>query len=79
MIIRQGTPAPIVITLPATPTTNLVVGVKDGGNDFGANNATVKTSDGTQIDGVAGATGFSMIQRKQLSWFIFDGVMWNIG
>jgi hypothetical protein len=77
-IIRQGTPAALTINLPASPTTNLFVSVKDGGNNFATNNATVKTTDGTQIDGVAGSTGFFMNQNRQASGFIFDGVMWNI-
>lgn len=77
-IIQQGTPAALTANLPASPATNLTVGIKDGGNNFLTNNCTVKTTDSTQIDGVAGATGFVMSQPRQQNWFIFDGVEWNI-
>ena len=77
-IIRQGIPAALTINLPASPASNLFVSVKDGGNNFQTNNATVKTTDGTQIDGVAGTTGFVMNQNRQQAGFIFDGTMWNV-
>lgn len=77
-IVRQGTPAPLLVHLPTLPSLNLTLELKDGGNNFGTNNATVKTTDGTQIDGVAGSTGFVMNQNRQANKFTWDGVMWNI-
>ncbi len=77
-IIRQGAPAAITVNLPSTPPANLTVAVKDGGNGFSSNNATVKTTDGTQIDGVPGTSGFVMRQDRQSVSFVFDGTMWNV-
>lgn len=77
-VIRQGTPAALLANLPASPGTNLQVCVKDGGNGFATNNTTVKTTDSTQIDGVAGATGFVMNQNKQHACFVYDGAQWDV-
>lgn len=77
-VIRQGTPAPLTVNLPATPSTNLVSCVKDGGNNFSSNPATVKTIDGTVIDAVVGTVGIVMNQNRQVLCFIFDGTQWNI-
>jgi hypothetical protein len=56
----------------------LYLGVKDGGNDFAANPATVVTTDGRQIDGVPGGTGIIMGMRNQALSFLFDGMMWGV-
>ena len=77
-VIRQVTPAALTVNLPASPATNLYKCVKDGGNNFATNNATVKTTDGSQIDGVAGASGYVMNQNLQHSCFVYDGTMWDI-
>jgi hypothetical protein len=75
-IIRQGIPAPLTIQLPAGPTKDLYIGVKDGGNNFAANNANVVTTDGTQIDNTPGVTGIVMNFRNQGMSLIFDGTQW---
>ena len=77
-VIRQGTPAPLTANLPPSPATNMLVCVKDGGNNFAANTATVNTTDSTQIDGVAGSIGYAMNQAHQMICFFFDGAMWDI-
>ncbi len=77
-VIRQGTPAALLINLPVSPATNLYKCVKDGKNIFATFNATVKTTDGTQIDSVAGTTGYVMNQNNQHACFVFDGTMWDI-
>lgn len=77
-IVRQSAPAALLINLPATPILNLSKCVKDGGNGFSTNNATVKTTDGLQIDGVAGTTGKIMNGDREVLCFTFDGTMWNI-
>lgn len=61
---QSGTKA-TTINLPTTVTAGLRTCVKDDGNDFGANPPTVKTTDSSTIDGVAGATGKVMNQVKQ--------------
>jgi hypothetical protein len=75
LCVHQGTPAAITIHLPATPATNLCVGVKDDGNNFSTHNATVNTTDSTTIDGSASLV---MNQQGQKNWFIFNGTQWNI-
>jgi len=78
-IIRQGTPSsPLIINLPPTPVLNLMVGFKDGAGVFLQHNALVKTTDGLQIDGIVGTTGYAMNQNRQQNWFLFDGVMWDV-
>lgn len=76
-VIRQGIPAALTVDLPSSPSTNLTVCIKDGGNNFAANAATVKTTDGLQVDGVAGATGIVMNQNRQYLCFIADGSQWD--
>jgi hypothetical protein len=66
-------------TLPASPATNLMVGIKDGGNNFSTNNFLVVAATGTTlIDGVTGTVGFTMNTSTQFNWFIFDGTQWDI-
>ena len=68
-VIAQGTPAALTINLTATPIDGMVQAVKDEANDFATFNATVKTTDGSTIDLVAGATGYVMNQAKQFTSF----------
>jgi hypothetical protein len=76
--IAQGTPAALTITLNATSlSAGFVQCVKDAANTFQTNNATVKTSDGSTIDGVAGTTGYVMNQTHQANCFIYDGAGTN--
>ncbi|HUC70370.1 MAG TPA: hypothetical protein VMS01_04180 [Stellaceae bacterium] len=77
-IVRQSVAAPITVDLAAAPPANFVQCVKDGGNNFQANAATIKTTDGTAIDAVAGSTGYVMNQARQFGCFIFDGTQWDI-
>jgi hypothetical protein len=72
--IAQGTPAALTINLNATGlSAGFTQCVKDKANTFATNNATVKTTDSSTIDGAAGATGFTMNQNKQGNCFVFDG------
>jgi hypothetical protein len=76
--IAQGTPAALTITLNATSlSAGFVQCVKDAANTFQTNNATVKTSDGSTIDGVAGTTGYVMNQTHEANCFIYDGAGTN--
>lgn len=77
-LVAQGTPAALTINLPTSPTNGLLKCVKDKANTFATNNATVKTTDSSTIDGVAGATGYVMNQTKQQTCFISDGTNWFI-
>lgn len=72
--IAQGTPAALTVNLNATsPAAGDIQCVKDEANTFATNNATVKTTDSSTIDGVAGATGYVMSQTKQFTCFHYDG------
>lgn len=72
--IAQATPAALTINLNATsPAAGDIQCVKDEANTFATNNATVKTTDSSTIDGVAGATGYVMNQTKQFTCFMFNG------
>ena len=73
-VISQATAGAITINLPSS---SLVAAqfecVKDGTNNFGTYNATVKTTDSSTIDGVAGTTGYTMNQAHQANCFQYDG------
>jgi hypothetical protein len=72
--IAQGTPAALTVNLNATsPAAGDIQCVKDEANTFATNNATVKTTDSSTIDGVAGSTGYVMNQTKQFTCFMYDG------
>ena len=72
--VAQTTPAPLTINLPSTGLiSGFIMGIKDYGNDFALNHVTVKTTDGSQIDGVAGTTGYVMNSTRQASYFQYDG------
>jgi hypothetical protein len=79
-VIEMGTPAALTINLPATPTAGTVICIKDGLKNFAANNATVKTTDSSTIDKVAGATGFVMNQNGQGNCFQYaaSGTNWYV-
>lgn len=79
-VIEMATPASGVINLPASPTTGTVVCVKDGLKNFATNVATVKTTDSSTIDKVAGATGFAMNQNGQANCFLYAsaGTNWYV-
>ncbi len=79
-VIEMGTPAALTANLPATPTTGTIVCVKDGLKNFATFNATIKTTDSSTIDKVAGATGFVMNQNGQLNCFQYaaSGTNWYI-
>jgi hypothetical protein len=70
-VIEMATPAAGVINLPATPTAGTLLCVKDGKLNFASNIATVKTTDSSTIDKVAGATGFAMNQNGQNTCFLY--------
>jgi len=79
--IKQGSPAALVVNLNAI---GLFAGftqcVKDYTNNFATNNATIKTSDSSTIDGIAGATGYVMNQTHQSECFVYDGsTNWMVG
>jgi hypothetical protein len=75
---QAGTKA-TVIDLPASPASSLRKCVKDGGNNFATTSPTIKTTDSTTIDAVAGTTGISMNQAKSETCFLYDGASnWNV-
>lgn len=79
-VIEMATPAAGVINLPASPTAGIQICIKDGLKNFAANIATVKTTDASTIDKVAGATGYAMNQNGQLTCFKYAsaGTNWYI-
>lgn len=65
----------ITVTLPASPSVGAVVTVKKV--DSGAGAVTVKTTDGSEVDGIAGATGRAQAATQYLAWTLwFDGTNW---
>jgi hypothetical protein len=79
-VIEMATPASGVINLPTSPTAGMVICVKDGLKNFAANVATVKTTDSSTIDKIAGATGFAMNQNGQMNCFQYAsaGTNWYV-
>lgn len=79
-IISQGAPAALTADLPATPANNTMVGIKDGSNNFLTNNATVKTTDSSTIEGGSGSTGYTLNRTGQGAWFIYNSgtTNWSI-
>ena len=71
-VSNMGTPAAGTYNLPASPATGTRACLKDGTTNFSTNNATVKTTDSSTIDAVAGATGIIMNQAHQENCFIFS-------
>lgn len=69
LVAAQGTPAALTVNLTASPVDGWLQCVKDEANNFAVNNVTVKTTDGSTIDLVAGATGYVMNQTKQFVTF----------
>jgi len=78
--IEMATPAAGVINLPTTPTDGIDLCIKDGKGNFAANVATVKTTDSSTIDKVAGATGYAMNQNGQQTCFKYaaSGTNWYV-
>lgn len=79
-VIEMATPAALTINLPASPSAGIIVCVKDGLKNFAANIATVKTTDSSTIDKVAGATGFPMNQNGIANCFQYaaSGTNWLV-
>jgi hypothetical protein len=79
-VIEMATPAAGVINLPATPATGTTKCIKDGLKNFPGNVVTVKTTDGSTIDKIAGATGFAMSQIGQQTCFVYaaSGTNWYV-
>jgi hypothetical protein len=79
-LIAQATPAALTVNLPtvASVSSGFTTCVKDKANTFATNNATVKTTDSSTIDGVAGATGYVMNQSKQGTCFVTDATSWFV-
>lgn len=77
-VISMGTPAAATINLPTIQVSGWRQCVKGGTTNFVTNNATVKTTDGATIDGVAGATGIVMNVNRQELCFMSDGTNWFI-
>lgn len=69
--------AATTINLPATPATDRLVVVKDCKGDANSNNITTKTTDGTTIDGTAGATGIVFSTAYQSGTFHYNGAEWS--
>ena len=65
----------ITVTLPASPGAGAIVTVKKVDSGTGA--VTVKTSDGSTVDGVAGTTGRAQAATQYLAWTLwYDGANW---
>lgn len=62
--------------LPASPATDLQYVIKDCKGNANVNNITVKTTDGTAIDGTAGATGIVLNAAYQSTDVFFNGTQW---
>jgi len=76
-IIEMGTPAALTINLPASPADGTYQCVKDGLKNFATDNATIKTTDSSTIDKVAGATGYVMNQNGQQNCFYYSASKTN--
>jgi hypothetical protein len=73
-VISQATPAALTVNLPTGQANGFRQCVKDGTNNFSTNTATVKTTDGSTVDGVAGTTGDAMSgPAHQEHCYQFDG------
>jgi hypothetical protein len=79
-VIEMATPAAGVINLPSSPTDGIQLCIKDGLKNFASNIATVKTTDSSTIDKVAGATGYAMNQNGQQNCFKYasSGTNWYV-
>lgn len=84
VVIKNATTSASIYQLPSAPTSGRTVNVKDGAGNFGApsgstgGKCTVVTTDGSQIDGITGATGYIMSADWQSEQFIFDGTNWGV-
>lgn len=71
--INTSPAAAMTITLNSTSLINgFTQCVKDGTVNFYLFNATIKTSDGSTIDGGSGSTGYTMNQTHQFLCFTYD-------
>lgn len=79
-VIEMATPASGVANLPASPSAGLIVCLKDGLKNFATNILTVKSTDSSTIDKVAGTTGFAMNQNGQANCFRYAsaGTNWYV-
>lgn len=77
-VIEMVTPASGVANLPTSPTAGMIICIKDGLKNFATNVLTVKTTDSSTIDKVAGSTGFAMSQNGQANCFQYasSGTNW---
>ena len=74
LIVTTGTNA-ITVNLPTLPSNGCIVTVKK--IDAGTGAITVKTTDGSTLDGVAGATGRAQAATQFLAWTLwYDGANW---
>lgn len=74
VMVTTGSSA-ITVTLPASPGLGTYVTVKK--IDSGTGAVTVKTSDGSTVDGVAGGTGRAQAATQYLAWTLWnDGTNW---
>lgn len=74
---QTGTKA-TTVDLPASPSANTQVCLKDDGNGFSTNNPTVKTTDSSTVDHTTGTTGYVMpAQNYAANCFIYDSTDTN--
>ncbi len=62
--------------LPASPTQNQWVTIKDGSANFQSYNCTVVTIDGSKIDQITGATGVVLRTNGASQDFVYVGSQW---
>lgn len=74
-IVRKAAGSATSVVLPASPTSGMLVIVKDGKGDAAANNITITAAGGVLVDGSA---SYVMAINYVSASFLFDGVQWNI-
>ena len=77
VMINQTTGAPIIVTMPTSPTTGRLITVKDAKGDAGTGN-TITITASQNIDGIAGTTGMQINNAYGSIDFVFNGSTWNI-
>lgn len=73
VLANTVTTGAFTVTLPASPGSNATVLVR---NVSGTNAVTVKSSDGSTVDGITGTTGIGYTTVHTGATFAFDGTNW---
>jgi hypothetical protein len=74
LVDTNATPHAFVVDLPPVAQAASVI-VKCTAYDDAL---TIKTTDGSTIDGIAGATGVTLAAQYDAAWFVSDGAAWHV-